>query len=214
MHGVRGMSLDALDDPTRALVALAAAIATGREAAVEEHCRICLAEGAPETWVDELVLQSTLMVGWPLALSAAAIWRRIAGPARSLEDGTDYGLVPEWRDRGAAVGRIVYGSNYDRLRANIRMLHPALEAWMVTECYGRTLGRPGLDLARRELANVAQLAVQGAELQLRSHLTGALKAGVAPAVLEAALDVVMPMLAMHEQEILALLRNRNRSRTS
>jgi len=205
------MTLQTLDDPTRALLALAMAIAAGREEAVEDYCRTCLAEGAPETWVDELLLQSTLMVGWPRTLSAAAIWRRIAGPARSLEEGAEYGRAPEWRARGESVCRVVYGSNYDRLRANIRKLHPDLDAWMVTEGYGRTLGRPGLDLARRELAIVAQVAVQGAERQLHSHLKGALNAGVAPGVLDEALDFIMRMLAVPEQAVLALLRNRIRT---
>ncbi len=202
------MNLRALDDATRALVGLAAAIAGGDEAAVELHCRTCLAEGAPETWVDELLLQSTLMVGWPRALSAAAIWRGIGGPARSLEDGAGYGATLEWRTRGEAVCRVIYGTNYDRLRANIRELHPALDAWMVTEGYGRTLGRPGLDLARRELAVVVQVAVQGAERQLHSHLRGALNAGVAPGVLGEALDIVRPMLGSRERALLASLWDR------
>lgn len=199
------MSLAALDDPTRALIALAAAIAVGHGAAIEEHGRTCLAEGAPETWVDELLLQSTLMVGWPRSLAAAAIWRRIAGPARPVEDGTDYGRAAEWRARGDAVCRVVYGSNYERLRANIQALHPALDAWMVTEGYGRTLGRPGLDLARRELAVVAQVAVQGAERQLHSHLKGALNAGVTAEALAEALEIVKPMLGLPERAVLASL---------
>ncbi len=205
------MSLSALDDATRSLVALAAAIAGGDEAAVELHCRTCLADGAPETWVDELLLQSTLMVGWPRALSAAAIWRGIGGPARSLEDGAEDGATPAWRTRGEAVCRVIYGTNYDRLRANIRELHPALDAWMVTEGYGRTLGRPGLDLARRELAVVAQVAVQGVERQLYSHLKGALHAGVAAAVLDEALDIVRPVLGSSERALLASLWNRIRT---
>ena len=184
------MTLSALDDPTRALIALAAAIAVGHGAAIEEHGRTCLAEGAPETWVDELLLQSTLMVGWPRSLAAAAIWRRIAGPARPVEDGTDYGRAAEWRARGDAVCRVVYGSNYERLRANIQALHPALDAWMVTEGYGRTLGRPGLDLARREL---------------HSHLKGALNAGVTAEALAEALEIVKPMLGLPERAVLASL---------
>lgn len=205
------MTLLTLDDATRALIALSAAIAAGNAAAIEEHARTCLAEGAPETWVDELLLQSTLMVGWPRALSAAAIWRRIGGPPRSLEDSTEYAQAAAWRERGEVLCREIYGPNHDRLRANIRELHPALEAWMVTEGYGRTLGRPGMDLARRELAVVAQVAVQGAEKQLHSHLRGALNAGAAPDVLEAALAVVRPFLGARELALLATLWNRIRT---
>jgi 4-carboxymuconolactone decarboxylase len=205
------MSLRVLDDATRALVALAAAIAAGNDPAVEEHGRTCMAEGAPETWIDELLLQSTLMVGWPRTLSAAAVWRAIAGPACSLEDGADYTRLAEWRVRGEALCRIVYGANFERLRTNIQGLHPALDAWMVTEGYGRTLSRPGLDLARRELAIVAQVAVQGAERQLRSHLRGALNADVTPAVLEEALDIVRPLLGPRERALLASLWDRMRT---
>jgi 4-carboxymuconolactone decarboxylase len=202
------MSLQKLDAATSALVALATAIALGDEALVERHCRTCQALGAPDTWVDELLLQSTLMVGWPRALIAAAICRRVTGPARSLEDGADYGRHSEWQERGEGVCRTIYGASYDRLRANIQELHPALDAWMVTEGYGRTLGRPGLDLARRELTIAAQVAVQGAERQLHSHLRGALHAGVAPEALDSALAVVRPSLDARSRAVLDSVRER------
>ena len=107
--------------------------------------------------------------------------------------------------------KFVYGSNFERLRANIQVLHPALDAWMVTEGYGRTLSRPGLDLARRELAIVAQVAVQGAERQLHSHLRGALNAGVTPEVLEETLEIVRPLLGPRERALLASLWDRMRT---
>jgi 4-carboxymuconolactone decarboxylase len=202
------MSLEKLDAATSALVALATAIALGDEALVERHCRTCQAEGAPDTWVDELLLQSTLMVGWPRALIAAAICRRVSGPAHSLEDGADYDHLPEWQERGEAVCRTIYGANYQRLRSNIRELHPALDAWMVTEGYGRTLGRPGLDLARRELTIAAQVAVQGAERQLHSHVRGALHAGVTPEALDSALAIVRPSLDAGARAVLDSVRKR------
>ena len=51
---------------------------------------------------------------------------------------------------------------------------------MVTEGYGKVLGRAGLDLATRELCIVALLAPQDAGPQLYSHLRGALNVGAAP----------------------------------
>lgn len=202
------MSLQKLDAASSSLVALATAIALGDEPLVEQHCRTCMAEGTPDTWVDELLLQSTLMVGWPRALIAAAICRRVLGPAHSLEDGADYGSLPEWQERGEAVCRTIYGANYDRLRSNIQELHPALDAWMVIEGYGRTLGRPGLDLARRELTIVAQVAVQGAERQLHSHLRGALHAGVSFEALDSALAVIRPSLDTRAGKVLDSVRER------
>lgn len=202
------MMLVELDAPTRPLIALAAAMATGNEPDIEREAGACLAEDVPHGWVDELLLQSTLMIGWPRALTGAGIWRRLAGAAHWAEDGADYSLLAAWRERGEAICREIYGANHDRLRANIRALHPALEAWMVTEGYGRTLGRPGLDLARRELLVVAQVAVQGAERQLHSHLKGALHAGASLAVLDSALEIVIRFLGPREIAVLASVRQR------
>ena len=196
------MSLDRLDGPTRALVALAAAIARGDEALVEERSRECVAQAAPAAWVDELLLQSLLMCGWPRTLNAAMAWRRVgvAVPVPG-EDGTDYTRAAEWTARGEAMCRAVYGTNYERLRGNVRALHPALDAWMVTEGYGRTLGRPGLDFARRECCVVAQVAVQGAERQLHSHLLGARRAGASGAALNEVLELVRPLLGAGETDV-------------
>jgi 4-carboxymuconolactone decarboxylase len=77
---------------------------------------------------------------------------------------------------------VIYGANYGKLRENVASLHPAIDAWMVTEGYGRTLSRPGLDLARREFCVVAQVMVLRAERQLHSHLRGARHAGASAEV--------------------------------
>jgi 4-carboxymuconolactone decarboxylase len=84
----------------------------------------------------------------------------------------------------------VYGRFYERLRVNIRELHPALDTWMIVEGYGKVLGRPALDLARRELCIVAACAIARQDRQLHSHLHGALHAGVDVDVVAAALDAI------------------------
>ena len=84
----------------------------------------------------------------------------------------------------------MYGPFYEKLRVNIRELHPALDAWMVVEGYGKVLGRPALDLLRRELCIVATCAVARQDRQLHSHLHGALHAGGTPEQVRATLAVV------------------------
>jgi 4-carboxymuconolactone decarboxylase len=81
----------------------------------------------------------------------------------------------------------VYGRFYPGLRRNVRALHPALDEWMVVEGYGKILGRPGLDLARRELCVVAACAATRQDRQLHSHLHGALNAGAPPDAVSATL---------------------------
>jgi 4-carboxymuconolactone decarboxylase len=185
-----------LDDATRALVVFAAAIAQGEVSAMREHAEEAVAAGVRAAWGDELLLQSVLMVGWPRALMAAAHWRKASGVgATGGADDLDYALHAEWTRRGEETCRLIYGDNYARLRENVRSLHPALDAWMITEGYGRTLSRPGLDLVRRELCIIAQTAVLNTPRQLHSHLRGALRAGADIATIEAALAAVNPFVS-------------------
>jgi 4-carboxymuconolactone decarboxylase len=187
---------DSLDTQTRELVRFAAAIAQGDEPELRERVRSLRMAQVPVAWVEELLLQSILMCGYPRALVAIAVWRRFSGvraPASDVE--ASYEHAADWTRRGETTCEIIYGTNYEKLRDNVRSLHPAVDLWMITEGYGRTLSRPGLDLMRRELCTVAQTAVLETERQLHSHLKGALNAGADPVQIEGVLSVVNPMLS-------------------
>ena len=183
-----------LDGPTRTLVRLAAVIAVSPEpdirAALTAACREC-----DPTFVEEVVLQSYLFAGFPRTLNAAREWRRISGrPAPADDEGARPDLVPEWTRRGEETCAVVYGPFYDDLRRNIRGLHPALDAWMIVDGYGKVLGRPGLDLRRRELCVVAICSAARQDRQLHSHLHGALHAGASPAEVRDALATVEDLI--------------------
>jgi 4-carboxymuconolactone decarboxylase len=192
--GGRRVTVSVLDRETVALVRLAAAIALGREELIAARAGEAVTAGVAPLWVDELLLQSVLMLGYPRALVGAAAWRSATGIAGPASDPSSTESAAEWRTRGEATCRLIYGRNYDRLRDNVRMLHPALDAWMVTEGYGRVLSRTGLDPARRELCTIAQIATLGTERQLHSHLRGALNAGATGPVLDEVLALVAPDL--------------------
>jgi len=187
---------DSLDLPTRELVRFAAAIAQGDEPDMRERVRAVRMAQVPVVWVEELLLQSILMCGYPRALVAMTVWRKFSGvKAPSSDPDSSYEAHTEWTSRGEATCGIVYGENYRKLRDNVRALHPAVDEWMIAEGYGRTLSRPGLDLMRRELCTVAQTAILETERQLHSHLRGALNAGADPMQVDAVLSVVNPMIS-------------------
>jgi len=135
-------------------------------------------------------LQSYLFLGYPAALTAIGRWRELAGPPPPESDPL---ASPEtldlWVDRGEGICRTIYGRAYDKLRRNIERGHPAMDRWMVTEGYGKVLGRPELSLRVRELCIVSILAATSWEPQLHSHLRGALHAGATPAEVEEALEI-------------------------
>jgi 4-carboxymuconolactone decarboxylase len=189
----------ALDAQTQGLVRLAAAIAAGEEPSMRQAMADVLEAATEHGWVEELLLQSILMTGYPRALVAFGLWRKVSGTHAPVDDAdADYANLSEWESRGEQTCARVYGGNYAKLRRNVRDLHPAVDRWMLIEGYGRTLGRPGLDLLRRELCTVAQTAVLQTHRQLHSHLRGALHSGATFQQVEATLAVVNPLLG-HEE---------------
>jgi 4-carboxymuconolactone decarboxylase len=190
---------DRLDPQTRDLVRFAAAIAQGYERELRERVAPLRSSQVPVAWVEELLLQSVLMVGYPRTLIAFGVWRKFGGiPAPDADPEQDYAKAREWERRGEELCAQVYGENYQKLRESVRTLHPVIDSWMITEGYGRTLARPGLDLRRRELCTVAQTAVLEAPQQLHSHLRGALNAGATFGQIDGALSIVNPLLSFDQ----------------
>ncbi|MGH7614467.1 MAG: carboxymuconolactone decarboxylase family protein [Gemmatimonadales bacterium] len=167
----------ALDPKTVALVRVTLAIARGDEAATRDRMRAAQAAGVPALWMEELLLQSFLNVGYPLSLAAFAVWREVAGPSTNGGEPLRHGDHPRWMERGRVLCAEVYGRTYHKLLLNLRGLHPALEALVVVDAYGKLLGRPGLDAARRELCTLAAITMLEAPRQLHAHFRGALNVG-------------------------------------
>lgn len=190
VSAAREITLPVLDEPTTALIRLSAAITAGSELEVRAAITACGSAKSPDQWIEELILQSYLFAGFPRALNAAREWRKWQGEAKgeavaprapNIDDVPP--ALAAWRQRGEATCSTVYGRFYDKLRTNIQALHPELDDWMIVDGYGKVLGRPGLDLARRELCIVAACVAAGQDRQLHSHLHGALHAGAAAEVI-------------------------------
>jgi 4-carboxymuconolactone decarboxylase len=185
-EALTGATIRHLDDGTRALVRLAAALAGGTEELVRGQL-VEASAAAHHTWIEEVLLQTYLFAGFPRALNGMREWRRIGGTEIAAPPA---GSTQDWRAAGERTCARVYGTMYERLRVNIRALHPLLDDWMIEEGYGKVLSRPGLDLPRRELCIVAACAATAQDRQLQSHLHGCRNTGVAGSVVSAALDAL------------------------
>ena len=199
--------MGALDAETTELVALAVTIAVGNENALRDGAARAAKSGVNPEWVEEVILQSYLFVGFPRALNAMRCWRKASARAAPRADAD----AADWRARGERTCATVYGALYERLRVNIRELHPTLDDWMIEEGYGRVLGRPALDLKRRELCVAAVCAATEQDRQLHSHLHGALHAGASPAEIDAALARAGEHLSTASQARVAHLWSRVRA---
>jgi 4-carboxymuconolactone decarboxylase len=191
----RDVTVTTLGDEERALVRLAAVIAAGTEADVRSELASALRSARAE-WLEEVILQSYLFAGFPRTLNAAREWRKVSGrEAPMFDDGEQLDRADEWRRQGEKTCAVVYGPFYEKLRRNIRGLHPALDAWMIVEGYGKVLSRPALDLARRELCIIAACAASRQERQLHSHLHGALHAGASEAAITDTLSAISVLVS-------------------
>jgi len=190
--------ISSLDNDTRLLVRLSAAISGADEATTRRAIDDVGGRVSPEM-VDEVILQSYLFAGFPRALNAARMWRAASGvPAPSSDDLASSRHVDQWERDGEATCAVVYGASYERLRRHIRELHPALDAWMITDGYGKVLSRPALDLKRRELCIVAACAAAGQQRQVHSHLHGALNSGASVNEVTETLDALRDLVGESE----------------
>jgi len=185
-----------LDPQAVALIRVATAIAKGDEAVLRERMTAARAADVPTEWVDELLLQSLLNVGYPLTLMAFGVWREVAGPVAKAGEDLTHDHWALWKERGAKLCAEVYGRTYHKLLLNLRSLHPALEALVVVDAYGKVLSRPGLDAQRRELCTLAAIAMLTTPRQLHAHLRGALFTG-------STREEVDQVLALVEQDLTA-----------
>src|SRR5688500_15909136 len=105
---------------TEALIALSAAIAS-RDGEALSAALARAKEDAEPLAVDEVILQSHLFVGFPIALNAMIRWREIGGtePAPGVE-----AAEGEWTTRGERVFATVYRQSHEALRERVVALHP------------------------------------------------------------------------------------------
>jgi len=192
-----------LDAPTAQLIDLAGVLAAGSEGEMRASLEAAAKSAIDPVWVEELVLQTYLFAGFPRTLNGMRLWRRASNRCAEVRD-LEESLGTLWTTRGEETCENVYGVLYKRLRANIRTLHPALDSWMI-DLYGRVLGRPGLDLKRRELCIVAACAALEQDRQLHSHLHGAVNAGASPEEVDDTLRIVAPRLGANSRHRYALL---------
>ena len=194
-------------------------VATGLGAGNGEALGATLARAsrnASQGAISEVLLQSVLFVGYPRVLNAFVAWRdsgALSGPVAD-DDAPAAGADARapWAQRGRAVLARVYGGQQEQVVANVAAMSPALADWMVNDGYGKVLGRPGLDLATRELCIVALLAQQDAVPQVYSHLRGALNAGAAEGDVEEVLRMSLANVpaehALRVNDVWQTVRNR------
>ena len=187
-----------LDDRTRELITVVVLVTNQTLPQLRSHTAAALNVGVPPVEIREAVYQSAPFLGFPKTLNGVAVINEVfadrgitlplAGQATVAED--------ERFARGQAIQHPLYG---DAIRDNLADLPEELQGVvprLLTEfCFGDFYTRSGLDIARRELLVLCLLAtLGGADVQLRGHAAGNLKAGNSVKVQTAAIIHCLPYI--------------------
>ncbi|MBK8983284.1 MAG: carboxymuconolactone decarboxylase family protein [Ignavibacteria bacterium] len=125
----------------------------------------------------EAILQSHLFCGFPAAIESLKIFSNHFTYFMPKIQNYDTGL---FKVLGNHNCKLIYKNNFKKLLSNITKLSPDLKNWMITDGYGKVMGRKGLNLLEREFINISVLCTRYYENQLHSHLRGCLNLGCDP----------------------------------
>ncbi len=162
----------ALTEIESALATLFLEACTGSSDDVAAALQRARLAGAPAAFIDETLLLVQPYGGVPRAILAFTAWRAIVPKASTEVDPPADRLAS-----AASAFGFVYAEKAERIRKELATLHPALEAAIYEDSYGRMLARAHLPWRVKELAALPVLAAMGAGRQTAAHALSARRAG-------------------------------------
>ena len=168
-----------LDNRTRELVTVTVLTVLSALPQTKAHVGASLNAGCTPVEIREAVYQCAPFIGFPKTLNAIAAMNEVFS-----QQGIDLPLPSQktltGRDeKGLAIQAPLYGDEIkDRYTWLPKPFDEAVPRFLTELCFGDFNTRTGLDGKTRELLTVVLLAaLGGAEVQVKSHVEGALKAG-------------------------------------
>ena len=189
-----------LDDRMRELITVTVLVVNQTLPQLKAHVGASLNVGCTPEEIREAVYQCAPFVGFPKTLNAIAAMNEVFSERGISLPLPDAATVTE-EDRvkkGLALQEALYGTEIkDRYAWLPGEFAEAVPRWLTELCFSDFMTRKGLDGKTRELLTVVILAAMGgAEVQVRSHVEGALKAGNTAEEIVCALAHAMPYMGV------------------
>ena len=173
-----------LDNRLRELVTVTVLTTLSTLPQLKAHVQASLNAGCTPVEIQEAVYQCAPFIGFPKTLNAISTMNEVfAGNGIELPLPSQKTLTGESEEerfqRGLEIQAPLYGTEIaDRYTWLPGEFAQAVPRFLTELCFGDFNTRSGLDGKTRELLTVVLLAVLGgAELQVKSHVEGALRAG-------------------------------------
>lgn len=171
-----------LDNRMRELVTITALTTLSTLPQLRAHLQAGLNAGCTPVEIREAIYQCAPFIGFPKTLNAIAVMNEVFsenGISLPLPDQKTLSSDEERYRRGLEIQAPVYG---DEIKERYSWLPgdfaEAVPRFLTELCFGDFCTRTGLDGKTRELLTVVLLAaLGGADMQVRSHIEGALRVG-------------------------------------
>ena len=170
-----------LDNRMRELITLTVLTVNQTLPQLKSHTGACLHIGISPVEIRETVYQCAPFIGFPKTLNAIAAMNEVFS-ANGIElplDDTETVTEADRYEKGLALQALIYGNEIkERYTWLPGEFAEAVPKFLTELCFSDFMTRKGLNGKDRELLTVVCLAaIGGAEVQVRSHVEGALKAG-------------------------------------
>ena len=170
-----------LDNRMRELVTITVLTAIQALPQLKAHLNACLNVGCTPVELREAIYQCAPFIGFPKTLNAIGVLNEVLTAAGITLPLPKQGTVADGEryEKGLAIQKPVYGDEIkDRYTWLPKPFDEAVPRFLTEHCFGDFNTRTGLDGKTRELLTVIILAALGdAEVQVKSHVYGALKVG-------------------------------------
>ncbi|SKC42369.1 carboxymuconolactone decarboxylase family protein [Krasilnikoviella flava] len=187
-----------LDARPRALVRLAALVATGGTAALRVELDDALAAGVTPVELKELLYQAVPYVGLGRAVDVLVVANELLADHEvelPLPGQATVTRATRATDGLAVQKRIVDADVVDAMYANAPADEQHVQRYLSAHCFGDHYTRGGLDVPTRELLTLAMLvALGGADPQVAGHVRANLNVGNDRATLLAVLTQLLPVV--------------------
>lgn len=171
-----------LDDRTRELVTITVLTALSTLPQLKAHVQAGLNAGCTPVEIREAVYQCAPFIGFPKTLNAIGTMNEVFAENKIRLPLEKQGTLDSDKarfEKGLAIQAPVYGAEIeDRYAYLPGEFAQAVPRFLTELCFGDFNTRTGMDGKTRELLTVVLLAAMGgAEVQVKSHVFGALKVG-------------------------------------
>lgn len=171
-----------LDNRMRELVTITVLSTMSVLPQLKAHVQAGLNAGCTPVEMREAVYQCAPFIGFPKTLNAISAMNEVFtdnGISLPLPEQRTLGSDEERYERGLEIQEPIYGREIEERYSWLPEAFAQAVPHFLTElCFGDFHTRRGLDSGTRELLTVVLLAALGdAELQVKSHVEGALKTG-------------------------------------